>query len=83
VKTLPESGEFFVGSLYHGIMIVGGVMAGLAAAILFFDAFVGRVEKEEPIRMIGLSLRTGLKTIFRGTAKPGQEDKKVKERTPA
>ncbi|RPJ23316.1 MAG: AraC family transcriptional regulator [Chloroflexi bacterium] len=68
-------------------MIFGGVFAVLAAAILLFEALVGGIEKveptiinlDEPIKMIGVSTRTGMKTIFKDAASLGQEYKKLKD----
>jgi predicted transcriptional regulator YdeE len=68
-------------------MILGGVVVVLAGAILLFDFLVGTVEKvepkivtlSEPIKMIGVSTRTGMKTIFKDAARLGQEYKKIKD----
>ena len=65
----------------------GGVFAVLAAAILLFEALVGGIEKVEPgivtlgepIKMIGVSTRTGMKTIFKDAARLGQEYKQIKD----
>jgi AraC family transcriptional regulator len=66
-------------------LIIGGMVVIIAAAILVFDAF--RVEKvepkivtlREPMQMIGVSTRTGMKTIFKDAARLGQEYKKIKD----
>jgi predicted transcriptional regulator YdeE len=66
-------------------LIIGGMVVIIAAAILVFDAF--RIEKvepkivtlREPMQMIGISTRTGMKTIFKDAARLGQQYKKVKD----
>ncbi|HSB01623.1 MAG TPA: GyrI-like domain-containing protein [Anaerolineales bacterium] len=66
---------------------LGGMFTVLAGAILLFDMLVGAIEKpqpkivtlNEPIKMIGVSMRTGMKTIFKDAPKLGQEYKKVKD----
>lgn len=66
-------------------LIIGGMVVIIAAAILVFDAF--RIEKAEPkivtlpepMQMIGVSTRTGMKTIVKDAARLGQEYKKIKD----
>jgi len=66
-------------------LIVGGVVSALAGAVWLFDLV--RIEKvqprivtlSEPIKMVGVSTRTGMKTIFRDAARLGQEYKRVKD----
>jgi predicted transcriptional regulator YdeE len=68
-------------------MIFGGVFAVLAGAILLFTSLFGAIEKAEPqiltltepIKMIGVSTRTGMKTIYQDAARLGQEYKRIKE----
>jgi AraC family transcriptional regulator len=68
-------------------MIIGSVVMVLAGAILLFDFLVGMLEKvepkivhlNEPIKMIGVSTRTGMKTIFKDAGRLGQEYKKIKD----
>ena len=68
-------------------MVLGSVFAVLAGASLLFDALVGTIEQveprivtlSEPIKMIGVSTRTGMKTIFKDAARLGQEYKKIKD----
>jgi AraC family transcriptional regulator len=58
----------------------------LVAGLLFY-LLIGPFEKvapkvvtlKEPIRMIGVSTRTGMKTIFKDAAKLGQKYKQVKD----
>lgn len=58
----------------------------LVAGLLFYF-LIGPLEKsepklvtlKEPIKMIGVSTRTGMKTIFKDAAKLGQEYKQVKD----
>lgn len=58
----------------------------LAAALLFYF-FIGPFERsepkimtlKEPIKMIGVSMRTGLKTIFKDAANLGRRYKQVKD----
>jgi len=65
----------------------GGVFAILGSAILLFESLIGGIERVEPrivtlgepIKMIGVSTRTGMKTIFKDAARLGQEYKKIKD----
>jgi len=68
-------------------IMLGSVFAVLAGAILLFDALVGGIEKVEPeivtlgepIKMIGVATRTGMKRVFKDAARLGQEYKKIKD----
>jgi predicted transcriptional regulator YdeE len=68
-------------------MVIGGIVVILAGAILVLDTFMGPIEKaeptivtlSEPIKMVGIATRTGMKTIFKDAARLGQEYKKIKD----
>lgn len=68
-------------------IVLGSVFTVLAAILFLFDSVVGVIEKREPqivslsepIKMIGVSTRTGMKTIFKDAARLGQEYKRIKD----
>ncbi len=68
------------------IAVVVIVLLLLVLGLLFYF-LIGPFEKveprivtlKEPIKMIGVSMRTGMKTIFGDAAKLGQEYKKIKD----
>jgi len=63
------------------------ILSLLLAAGLLFYLLIGPFEKsepvivtlKEPIKMIGVSTRTGMKTIFKDAARLGQEYRKIKD----
>jgi predicted transcriptional regulator YdeE len=66
------------------IIVIGSIILG--AGLLFYF-LIGPLEKsepkivtlKEPIKMIGVSTRTGMKTIFKDATNLGQKYKQVKE----